>query len=164
MKKSFSLVLAFIVVAGSILSFGAAAQEPDVGPKCTQWNSFRVLFKKGDGKISDEAAKALTAFIKEAGHDCGYRLYATASKEGGYDKANDIAGRRLSATGDFLKAQGVKPEWCWRFRIGSTTAPPTPTRRGAPSYTLSRSKGYRAGSMRSATLSRFTSFSTTSPP
>lgn len=110
MKMSFSLVLAFIVVAGSILSFGAAAQELDVGPKCTQWNSFRVLFKKGDGKISDETANALTAFIKEAGHDCGSRLYATASKEGGYDKAYDIAGRRLSATGDFLKAQGVKPE------------------------------------------------------
>ncbi|RJT34239.1 hypothetical protein D3227_23380 [Mesorhizobium waimense] len=110
MKMSFSLVLAFIVVAGSILSFGAAAQERELGPKCTQWNSFRVLFKKGDGKISDKSAKGLAAFIQEAGHECGYRLYATASKEGGYDKAYDIAGRRLSATGDFLKAQGVKPE------------------------------------------------------
>lgn len=111
MKYSFSLVLALVVIAGSAALFGeAAAQERDVGPQCTQWNSYRVLFNKGDGKIADDSAKALAAFIKEAGHDCGYRLYATASKEGGYDKAYAIAGRRLDATSDFLKAQGVKPE------------------------------------------------------
>jgi outer membrane protein OmpA-like peptidoglycan-associated protein len=110
MKKSFSLVLALIVFVCSAASFTAAAQERDVGPKCVQWNSYRVLFEKGDGKISGESAKALAAFVKDAGHDCGYRLYATASKEGNYNKAYDIAGRRLDATGDFLKAQGVKPE------------------------------------------------------
>lgn len=110
MKKSLGLVLAFIVIAGSAMSFGAAAQERDVGPKCVQWNAHRVLFKKGDGTISKDSANALTAFIKEAGRDCGYRLYATASKEGNFNKAFDIAGRRLNATGDFLKAQGVKPE------------------------------------------------------
>jgi outer membrane protein OmpA-like peptidoglycan-associated protein len=110
MKKSFSLVLALIVVVCSAAFFTAAAQERDVGPKCVQWNSYRVLFKKGDGKISGESAKALAAFVKDAGHDCGYRLYATASKEGNYNKAYDIAGLRLNATGDFLKAQGVKPE------------------------------------------------------
>lgn len=110
MKKLFSLVLALIVFVCSAAPFTAAAQERDVGPKCVQWNSYRVLFEKGDGKISGESAKALAAFVKDAGHDCGYRLYATASKEGNYNKAYDIAGRRLDATGDFLKAQGVKPE------------------------------------------------------
>lgn len=110
MKNSSYLALAFIIIvmAGSAASFGAAAQERDVGPKCVQWNSYHVLFKKGDSKISGDSANALKAFIKDAGRDCGYRLYATASKEG--DKAYDIAGRRLNATGDFLKAQGVKPE------------------------------------------------------
>jgi len=108
MKKSLNLVLAFIVITGCAVSFVAAAQERDVGPKCVQWNEHRVLFKKGDGTISKDSATALAAFIKEAGHDCGYRLYATASKEG--DKAYDIAGRRLNATSDFLKAQGVKAE------------------------------------------------------
>lgn len=110
MTKSLGLVLAFIVITGCAMSFGAAAQERDMGSKCTQWNAHRVLFKKGDGKISEESAKALAAFVKDAGHDCGYRLYATASKEGNYKKAYDIAGLRLDATGDFLKAQGVKPE------------------------------------------------------
>lgn len=103
-----SLGLLFVAISGSF--FTAAAQERDLGPKCTEWNSYRVLFKKDDGKISDETAKGLAAFVKETGHDCGYRLYATASKEGGYDKADGIAGRRLSATRDFLKDQGVKPE------------------------------------------------------
>ena len=110
MKKSFILVLAFISTFASAVSFGAAAQQRDVGPNCTQWNSYRVLFNKGDGKISKDSANALKAFIKDAGKDCGYRLYATASKEGSYNKANDIAGRRLDVTSDFLKAQGVKPE------------------------------------------------------
>ncbi|MGX5849982.1 OmpA family protein [Mesorhizobium sp. PL10] len=110
MKKSFSLVLALIVIVCSAAFFTASAQERDVGPKCVQWNSYRVLFTKGVGTISEESVKALAAFIKDAGHDCGYRLYATASKEGNYNKAYDIAGRRLDATGDFLKAQGVKPE------------------------------------------------------
>ncbi|TGS87702.1 hypothetical protein EN817_09975 [Mesorhizobium sp. M3A.F.Ca.ET.174.01.1.1] len=102
--------LAVFIIAVSAAFFPAVAQEGDVGPKCTQWNSHRVLFTKGDGKISAESAKALGEFVNGAGHDCGYRLYATASKEGGYDKAYDIAGRRLNATSDFLKAQGVKPE------------------------------------------------------
>ncbi|WP_167483925.1 OmpA family protein [Mesorhizobium tamadayense] len=111
MKSIVGLVLGLFVVAVSGAFFtAAAAQERDVGPKCTQWNSYRVLFKKGDGKISDETAKGLAAFVKDAGRDCGYRLYATASKEGAYDKADSIAGRRLNATSDFLKAQGVKPE------------------------------------------------------
>jgi hypothetical protein len=110
MKKSVSLVLALIIIVGSAAFFTAIAQERDVGSKCVQWNSYRVLFKKGDGKISGESANALAAFIKDAGRDCGYRLYATASKEGNFNKAYDVAGRRLDATGDFLKAQGVKPE------------------------------------------------------
>ncbi|OHV86868.1 OmpA family protein [Mesorhizobium sp. ORS 3428] len=108
MKFVFSLALAFIIVASSAICFKAAAEERDVGPKCTQWNSYRVLFKKGNGKISDETAKSLAVFVKGAGRDCGYRLYATASKEG--NKAYDIAGRRLNATADFLRVQGVKPE------------------------------------------------------
>ncbi|WP_292351277.1 hypothetical protein [Mesorhizobium sp.] len=52
----------------------------------------------------------MKAFVKDAGHDCGYRLYATASKEGKYNEADRIAGRRIDAASDFLKAQGVKPE------------------------------------------------------
>ncbi|TIU29604.1 MAG: hypothetical protein E5W38_20865 [Mesorhizobium sp.] len=110
MKSVFSLILAIFIVAGSAASFKATAQERDVGPKCTQWNSYRVLFKKGEGKISDETANSLAAFLKDSGRDCGYRLYATASKEGNYTKADGIAGRRLDATKDFLKTQGVKPE------------------------------------------------------
>ncbi|TGP57159.1 hypothetical protein EN873_03420 [bacterium M00.F.Ca.ET.230.01.1.1] len=110
MKSIVSLVLGLFIVAISAAFFTATAQERDVGPKCTQWNSYRVLFKKDDGKISGEAAKGLAAFLKDAGRDCGYRLYATASKEGAYDKADTVAGRRLNAASDFLKAQGVKPE------------------------------------------------------
>lgn len=110
MKSIVGLVLGLFVIPLSAAFFTAAAQERDVGPKCTQWNSYRVLFKKGDSKISDETAKGLAAFVKDAGRDCGYRLYATASKEGAYDKADGIAGQRLNATRAFLKAQGVKPE------------------------------------------------------
>jgi outer membrane protein OmpA-like peptidoglycan-associated protein len=135
MKKSSYLALTFIVVAGSTASFGAAAQERDVGPKCVQWNAHRVLFKKGDGTISKDSANALTAFIKEAGHDCGYRLYATASKEG--NKAYDIAGRRLNATSDFLKAQGVKPEMVLPVQHWvDDAAADTKTARSAILYTL----------------------------
>jgi hypothetical protein len=108
MKCVFSLFLGLFIVACSAGSFTAMAADRDIGPKCTQWNSYRVLFKKGEDKISDEAAKNLAAFVKDAGHDCGYRLYATASKEG--DKAYDISGRRLNAAAAMLKTQGVKPE------------------------------------------------------
>lgn len=136
MKKSFSLVLALIIIVGSAAFFGAIAQERDVGPKCVQWNSYRVLFNKGDGKISGESAKSLAAFIKDAGHDCGYRLYATASKEGNYNKAYDVAGRRLNATGDFLKAQGVKPEMVLALSHWVDDAADTNTARSAILYTL----------------------------
>lgn len=137
MKKSFILVLAFISAAASTVGFSAVAQERDLGPNCTQWNSYRVLFNKGDGKISTDSASALKAFIKDAGQDCGYRLYATASKEGGYDKADGIAGRRLNATSDFLKAQGVKPEMVLALSHWvDDGAADTKTARSAILYTL----------------------------
>ncbi|RVC56759.1 MAG: hypothetical protein EOS65_08430 [Mesorhizobium sp.] len=137
MKKSFILVLAFISAVASTVTFSAVAQERDVGPNCTQWNSYRVLFKKGDGKIAEDSANALKAFIKDAGKDCGYRLYATASKEGGYDKADGIAGRRLNATSDFLKVQGVKPEMVLALSHWvDDSATNTNTARSAIGYTL----------------------------
>ncbi|RWM93197.1 MAG: hypothetical protein EOR86_20345 [Mesorhizobium sp.] len=108
MRNTLSLVLAVVTLAVSAIFFGATAQERDIGPKCIQWHSYRVLFKKGDGRVTDEAGKSLAAFVKDAGRDCGYRVYATASKEG--RKAYEIAGRRLDAVSDFLTTQGVKPE------------------------------------------------------
>lgn len=110
MRAMASLFLALFVFSIGTAMQQAAAQERDIGPKCTQWNQHRVLFKRGGHALTGESAASLLAFIKEAGRDCGYRLYATASKEGGFKTAFALAGRRLSSTERFLKENGVPPE------------------------------------------------------
>jgi outer membrane protein OmpA-like peptidoglycan-associated protein len=110
MRALASILLTLAGISAGIQVLPAFSQEREIGPKCTPWNQHRVLFKRGGHSLTADSAATLLAFIKEAGRDCGYRLYATASKEGGFKTAFSLAGRRLSSTEAFLKENGVAPE------------------------------------------------------
>jgi hypothetical protein len=101
MNKLFSLVPVFVVIvlAGIAASFGAAAQERDVGPKCVQWNSHRVLFKKGDGTqgVKPEMVLALSHWVDDGAADTNTARSAilyTLPKQGiscrQYEKRNPL--------------------------------------------------------------------------